>query len=79
MVGISYRADFIQTPLPSLAATLLIGSVLSLFFGILAEILVRVHFKSRGVRPYAVEAILDSEADVPGQRDGLGRAIGTKA
>ncbi len=59
-VGYDYRASFIETPLPSLAGILLIGMVLSLFSGILAEILIRIHHESMGVRSFAVQRVADS-------------------
>jgi glycosyltransferase involved in cell wall biosynthesis len=60
LIGIDYQASFVQTPLPALAGTFLVGTIVSLFFGILAEILIRVHYESRGARPYAIESIRDS-------------------
>jgi glycosyltransferase involved in cell wall biosynthesis len=60
LIGIEYQASFVQTPLPALAGTFLVGTIVSLFFGILAEILIRVHYESRGARPYAIESIRDS-------------------
>jgi glycosyltransferase involved in cell wall biosynthesis len=70
LVGIDYRASFIQTPLPALAGSLLIGAILSLFFGILAEILIRIHYESRSVRPYAIGLVLDSDSEPSGLRLG---------
>jgi len=64
LIGIDYQASFVQTPLPALAGTFLVGTIVSLFFGILAEILIRVHYESRGARPYAIESVQDS-ADTP--------------
>jgi glycosyltransferase involved in cell wall biosynthesis len=61
-VGIDYQASFVQTPLPAMAATFMLGSVISLFCGILGEILVRVHYESRGARPYNIEQVFDSLA-----------------
>jgi glycosyltransferase involved in cell wall biosynthesis len=60
LIGIDYQASFVQTPLPALAGTFLVGMIVSLFFGILAEILIRVHYESRGARPYAIDSIRDS-------------------
>lgn len=59
-IGIDYQARFVRTPLPTVAATLFLGAVCSLFFGIQAEVLMRVHFESRGHRPYVVEGVTDS-------------------
>lgn len=63
LVGIDYQASFVQTPLPAMAATFFLGSVISVFFGILAEILVRVHFEASGRRPFVVDRVLDSAGD----------------
>lgn len=65
LIGIDYQASFIETPFTALAATCLLGAILSLFFGILAEILIRVHYESRGVRPYGIRAIHDSRNPSP--------------
>lgn len=60
LIGIKYRASFIETPLPALAATFFLGTVCSLFFGILAEILIRIHHESSGSRAYGIRNIVDS-------------------
>ena len=65
LIGIDYRASFTQTPLPSLAATFLLGTVSSLFFGLLAEILIRIHHESGGYSVYGIHRIDDSEAQGP--------------
>ena len=59
-IGIDYRASFVETPLPAVAAAFILGSINSLFFGVLGEILIRVDYESRGAKPYAVEAIFES-------------------
>ncbi len=61
MVGIDYQSSFVQTPLPALAGTFFLGAICSLFFGILAEVLIRVHYDSRQVKPYIVKSTLDSQ------------------
>jgi glycosyltransferase involved in cell wall biosynthesis len=58
-IGIDYQASFVQTPLPAVAAAFILGAINSLFFGVLGEILIRVDYESRGVKPYAVEAIFE--------------------
>lgn len=63
LLGIDYRASFVETPLPALAATFFLGTVASLFFGILAEILIRIHHESSGLHAYAVHHIEDSRPD----------------
>jgi glycosyltransferase involved in cell wall biosynthesis len=65
LIGIAYTASFIQTPLPAMAASFMLGAVMSLFCGILAEVLIRVHYESRGARPYNVERIFDSSHNNP--------------
>lgn len=59
-VGIDYRASFIQTPLPGLAGTFLLGAIASLFIGILGEVLVRVQYETRDRKPYSLASSLDS-------------------
>ncbi len=59
-IGVNYQASFVQTPLPEMASTFLIGAILSLFFGILAEVLVRVHYESRGAKPQRIDHVFDS-------------------
>lgn len=60
-LGIGYRASFIETPLPVLAAVFFLGGICSLFFGILGEILIRIEYESRGARPYAIAQVVDSQ------------------
>ncbi|HEX3999489.1 MAG TPA: glycosyltransferase family 2 protein [Pirellulales bacterium] len=74
LIGIDYQSSFVQTPLPEMASTFLIGAIISLFFGILGEVLVRVHYESRGTKPYKVEGILDSFDDrrIPATRQSQG-------
>jgi hypothetical protein len=58
LLGIDYQADFIETPLPALAATFFTASVLSVFFGVLGEILTRVYHEAQGLHPYRVAEVL---------------------
>ena len=60
LIGIDYQASFIQTPLPAMAASFLIGAVMSVFSGILGEILIRVSYESRGAKPYNIQTTFDS-------------------
>jgi glycosyltransferase involved in cell wall biosynthesis len=55
VIGVEYRASFVETPLPALAATFLAGAILSVFFGILAEVLIRIYHELLELKPYAVE------------------------
>jgi glycosyltransferase involved in cell wall biosynthesis len=68
MIGIDYQSSFVQTPLPALAGTFFLGAICSLFFGILAEVLIRVHYDSRHVKPYIVKSTLDSQETQPPHR-----------
>lgn len=63
LVGVDYQADFVQTPLPALAATFFSAAIASLFSGILGEILVRIYYELRDLRPYAVESIRGSDGE----------------
>ena len=63
LLGIDYQVSFVQTPLPGLAGTFFLGAVSSLFFGILAEVLIRVHYESRRGKPYAVQSVFDSHGE----------------
>lgn len=60
-IGIDYQASFIETPLPALGATFFIGAILSVFFGILAEVLVRVYYETQELRPYSIEEVVTTE------------------
>jgi glycosyltransferase involved in cell wall biosynthesis len=64
LIGINYRASFIETPLPSLAVTFLIGSFSSLFFGIMSEVLMRAYHESQGRKPYLVESTWSSQQQI---------------
>jgi glycosyltransferase involved in cell wall biosynthesis len=59
-VGIDYSASFVQTPLPAIAGTFVLGGVASLFFGILGEVMLRVQYETSGRRPYRIAASADS-------------------
>ncbi len=63
LLGIDYQASFVETPLPGLAATFFLGTVASLFFGILAEILIRIHHEASGLKAYAVHRVEDSRTE----------------
>lgn len=61
LVGVDYQASFVQTPLPALLGTFFLGGVICLSFGVLAEILIRTHYESQGLRPYRIAGVVDSE------------------
>ena len=60
IIGIDYQGSFVQTPLPTLTGIFFLGAVCSLFFGILAEVLVRIRYEARQTKPYIVRSTLDS-------------------
>jgi len=47
--------DFVETPLPTLSAMLIIVGVLLVVMGIVAEMLMRVYYESQGKDPYLVK------------------------
>jgi dolichol-phosphate mannosyltransferase len=51
--------SLIQTPLPVLAAILVLIGVTSILLGLLAEIMVRTYFESRGMRSYNVRKLIN--------------------
>ena len=53
----SLHKDLIQTPLPTLAATLILVGFLAILQGLLAEILMRTYFESQKQRPYVIDRI----------------------
>ncbi len=56
---LSGQKDFIETPLPLIPAMFLIVGVLMVLLGVLAEILMRTYFESRGARPYAIRSTIN--------------------
>jgi dolichol-phosphate mannosyltransferase len=55
--------SFIQTPLPLLVVLLAIAGFLSIMLGLLAEMLMRICFESRGRPPYSVRAVRNFDRD----------------
>jgi glycosyltransferase involved in cell wall biosynthesis len=53
--------SLIQTPLPVLAAILILIGVISILMGFLAEVLVRTYFESQGIRAYKVRRLINFE------------------
>jgi hypothetical protein len=49
------------TPLPLLAASLGLSGILFLLLGILAEIMTRTYFESRGKAPYKIKSIISHD------------------
>ncbi len=57
-----FGTSLIQTPLPLLAATIGLSGVLFLLLGIIAEIMTRTYFESRGKAPFKIRTIIRHEA-----------------
>jgi dolichol-phosphate mannosyltransferase len=57
-----YGVTLIQTPLPLLAATIGLSGVLFILLGIIAEVLTRIYFETRGKPPYKVERVSQHSA-----------------
>ena len=57
-----FGTSLIQTPLPLFAATVGLSGVLFLLLGIIAEIMTRTYFESRGKAPYKIRTIIRDEA-----------------
>lgn len=64
-IGLDYQASFIQTPLPALAGTFLVGILVSLIAGILGEMLVHIHHDLRPPERDAIGAIEDGDGPGP--------------
>lgn len=62
-IGIDYQASFVETPLPGLAGTFLLGAIASAFVGILGEVLVRVQYETRDRRPYLLARSSEKESN----------------
>src|SRR5262245_45852888 len=53
--------SLIQTPLPVLAAMLILIGISSILMGLLAEIMVRTYFESQGLRSYNIRKLVNFE------------------
>lgn len=53
------QKDFIQTPLPVVAAMFFVVGCLMVLLGVLAEILMRTYYESRGAQPYAIRSTIN--------------------
>jgi len=53
--------SFISTPLPLLVVMTFVVGVLSVFLGLLAELLIRIYFESQGKRAYLVRDLMNIE------------------
>jgi glycosyltransferase involved in cell wall biosynthesis len=54
--------SMIQTPLPTLSGVFLLAGVMSLLLGLMAEIVVRIYFETRGGNAYTVRKVWRAEA-----------------
>lgn len=57
-----HGTSMIQTPLPLLSGIFLLAGVMSLLLGLVAEIVVRIYFETRGGSAYAVRQVWRSKA-----------------
>lgn len=55
--------DFVETPLPIVAATLVLVGLLAILQGIIAEVLMRTYFESQDRRPYLVKSIVNERPE----------------
>ena len=69
----AWDVSLIQTPLPLLAATIGLSSVLFLLLGIVAEVQVRIYYEARGRPPYKIRRIVQHPA--PPQRPTRAAAV----
>jgi glycosyltransferase involved in cell wall biosynthesis len=53
----AWHKDFVETPLPVMAAVCTLVGFLALLQGLLAEMLMRTYFESQGKKPYLIKAI----------------------
>ena len=55
----AWQKDFVETPLPVIAAVSILTGFLSILMGLLAEILMRTWFESQGKRTYVIRRLID--------------------
>lgn len=53
----AFQKDFVETPLPVVAAVAILAGCLALLLGLLAEMLMRTYFESQGKRTYLVKRV----------------------
>lgn len=63
ILKIFFGISFILTPLPLLSAITFLIGFLSIFMGLLAEMILRTYFESQGRRPYAIREVIKSTAE----------------
>ncbi len=54
----AWQKDFVETPLPVIAAVAMLTGFLGLLMGLLAEMLMRTYFESQGKRTYVVKRLV---------------------
>jgi len=62
VLKLGYGVTLIQTPLPLLAATIGLSGVLFILLGLIAEVLTRIYFETRGKPPYKIERVSQHSA-----------------
>lgn len=62
--------DFVQTPLPTIAAAMVLVGFLAILQGLLAEVLMRTYFESKQQRAYVVDRV--SAAEQPEENNEFG-------
>lgn len=53
------QKDLVETPLPVITAMFLIVGLLMVLLGVLAEILMRTYYESKGARPYSIRSTIN--------------------
>ena len=53
--------SFIKTPLPMFFVLFLLIGIISIFLGLLAEMIMRTYFESQGKKPYSIKGTINIE------------------
>ncbi len=56
ILKVLHLKDFVSTPLPVLAALLIIVGIQLIMFGVIGEMLMRTYYESQGKRPYVIKS-----------------------
>ena len=67
-----WHKDLVQTPLPTMGATLILVGFLAILQGLLAEVLMRTYFESQKQRPYVIDRVGTA---TPTEEDELGEML----
>lgn len=65
--SVEWQKDFVETPLPVVAAVLILVGILALLQGLLAEMLMRTYFESQDKRTYLVRSVVRRDETTPGE------------